>query len=159
ALSTPQVVTNYTKTEIDRLPMARTPFAMAELSPNLSNNTPNAGTLTIAGAMATDNVILLDGVDIQDNLFSNANNVFIEDAIESQAVLTGAISAEYGRFLGGVLNAVTNRGGNTVSGTFRSELNIPTWVATTPFEDRNNTKHTSNLTKTFSATLGGPIVR
>src|SRR6185436_1812204 len=128
ALTTPQVVTNFTKQEVDRLPIGRTPFAMAELSPNLSDNTPNAGQVTIAGGFAYDNVFLLDGVDINDNLFANANALFIEDAIESQAVLTGAISAEYGRFLGGVINTVTKRGGNTFSGSFRTDFTNPKWT-------------------------------
>ena len=75
---------------------------IALLSPNVTDNTPNAGQLTIAGAFAYDNVFLVDGVDVNDNLFGDANNLFIEDAIEETQVLTSGISAEYGRFSGGV---------------------------------------------------------
>ena len=73
----------------------------------------------IAGAFAFDNVFLVNGVDINDNIFGNANNLYIEDAVEETQVLTSGISAEYGRFSGGVVNIVTKRGGNEFSGSYR----------------------------------------
>ena len=39
--------------------------------------------MTIAGGFAYDNVFMINGVDVNDNLFGTANNVFIEDAIEA----------------------------------------------------------------------------
>ena len=49
-------------------------------------------------------------------------NLFIEDAIEETQVLTSGITAEYGRFTGGVVNAVTKSGGNNFSGQLADEL-------------------------------------
>ena len=103
---------NYRKTDIDALPVGRTPQFVAELAPNLTDNTPNTGQLQIAGGFAFDNVFLMDGVDINDNIFASPHNLFIEDAIDETQVLTAGISAEYGRFSGGVVNIVTKRGGN-----------------------------------------------
>jgi outer membrane receptor for ferrienterochelin and colicin len=114
---------------------------MAELAPGLTNNTPNAGQVTISGAFAWDNVFFIDGVDVNDNLFGDAENVFIEDAVEETQVLTSGISAEYGRFSGGVINIVTKRGGNDFSGTFRMNFTNPAWVEETPFA---NEKRTAN---------------
>src|SRR5688572_917147 len=91
--------------EIERLPTGRTPSLVAELAPGLTNNTPNVNQVTISGAVAYDNVFLLDGVDIGDNLFARPDDLFIEEAIEETQVLTSAVSAEYGRFSGGVVNA------------------------------------------------------
>ena len=79
---------NYRKSDIDALPVGRTPQFVAELAPNLTDNTPNSGQLQIAGGFAFDNVFLMDGVDINDNIFASPNNLFIEDAIDETQVLT-----------------------------------------------------------------------
>src|SRR5262249_22765900 len=73
-------------------------------------------------------------------------------------VLTSGISAEYGRFSGGVVNAITKSGGNKFSGSFRVNFSNPTWSAITPFEEEHDTTRTSVLNDTYEATLGGPIV-
>jgi hypothetical protein len=147
---------NYRKTDIDALPVGRTPQYVAELAPNLTDNTPNTGQLQIAGGFAFDNVFLVDGVDINDNIFASPHNLFIEDAIDETQVLTAGISAEYGRFSGGVVNIVTKRGGNQFSGSYRGTLSNPSWTAETPFE---TTQRRDSLQSTHEATLGGPIVR
>jgi hypothetical protein len=147
---------NYRKAEVDILPVGRTPQLVAEMAPNLTDNTPNTGQLQIGGAFAFDNVFLMDGVDINDNIFANANNLFIEDAIDETQVLTSGISAEYGRFSGGVVNVVTKRGGNQFSGSYRATLSNPAWTDETPFE---STERRDVLQATHEATLGGPILR
>jgi Carboxypeptidase regulatory-like domain/TonB dependent receptor/TonB-dependent Receptor Plug Domain len=162
---TPSILTrptgglNLTQSDIDRLPSGRTPDQIAELAPGLTNNKPNAGQVTISGAFAWDNVFFIDGVDVNDNLFGDAENVFIEDAVEETQVLTSGISAEYGRFSGGVINIVTKRGGNDFSGTFRVNFTNPAWVDETPFERDAGDERESKLNKFYEGTLGGPIVR
>jgi hypothetical protein len=159
-LTTTTAGANYRNQDfIDKLPMGRTLAAVAELAPGLTDNTPNANQVTISGAFAYDNVFLLNGVDINDNLFGTANNLFIEDAVEETQVLTSGISAEYGRFSGGVVNAVTKRGGNTFSGSFRTDLTNSAWTEETPFEKERSVTRPSTLNKDFQATLGGPIVK
>ena len=49
-------------------------------------------------------------------------------------MLTSGISAEYGRFTGGVVNAITKSGGNTFSGSCRVNFLNPSWTTETPFE-------------------------
>jgi outer membrane receptor protein involved in Fe transport len=161
----PQVITNLVvganipKEELDLLPSGRRPQDIALLAPNLNNNTPNASQLQIAGSFAYDNVFLVDGVDVNDNLFGSPNNLFIEDAIEETQVLTSGISAEYGRFSGGVINVVTKSGGNDFSGSFRTFLTNDAWKAKTPFQVRTNATITDKVIKNYEATLGGPILR
>src|SRR5262249_32388355 len=121
-LARPTLSQVYTKHDVDVLPVGRTPAQIADLAPALTSNSPNAGQINIAGATAFDNVFMMNGVDINDNLFGTANNLFIEDAIQETNVLTGGISAEYGRFTGGVINMITKSGGNTFSGSFRENL-------------------------------------
>ncbi len=159
-IATTETSSNTTADEINALPVGRTLFSIAEMQPGLTNNTPNAGQVTINGAFAYDNIFLIDGVDINDNLFAQANNLFIEDAIEETQVLTSGISAEYGRFSGGVINAITKSGGNTFSGSFRANFYKPDWTKRTPFEVENDNERTGDLkdNTTYETTVGGPIV-
>ena len=126
------------------------------------------GQLIINGAFASDNVFMINGVDINDNLFATPHNLFIEDAIEETQVLTSGISAEYGRFTGGVINAITKSGGNSFSGTGRINFLNNDWTTRTPFEECVNkdvvtcsapSNHLDKLSKTYEGTFGGPIVR
>src|SRR6185503_9994554 len=89
ALTSPTLSQVYSKRELDTLPVGRIPAQVAELAPGLTSNTPNAGQVTISGATAFDNVFMMNGVDINDNLFGTANNLFIEDAIQETNILTG----------------------------------------------------------------------
>ena len=115
--------------------------------------------MTISGAFAYDNVFMIDGVDVNDNLFGTANNVFIEDAIDETQVLTSGISAEYGRFSGGVINMVTKRGGNIFSGSVRLNLSNPAWNNESPLEKQRGTEHADQVSKFLEGTLGGPVMR
>jgi hypothetical protein len=156
-LATTQTGENYRFEEIDRLPAPRTLAGIATLAPGLTDNTPNAGQVTISGAFAYDNVFLVDGVDINDNLFGTPNNLFIEDAIEETQVLTSGISAEYGRFMGGIVNAITRSGGNIFSGSYRLNLTNEAWTRQTPFERERGIDRADLLSQFHEGTFGGPI--
>ena len=159
ALADSQVSTNYTDDAVENLPIGQTPAAIATLAPGLSSNTPNGGQLTISGGFAYDNVFLIDGVDANDNLFGTSNPVFIEDAIADLQVLTSGISAEYGRFTGGVVNVITKSGGNEFSGSLRVELNDDDWREPTPIEEERGTDVTGPTSEEYSGTLGGYILK
>ncbi|MEZ5294188.1 MAG: TonB-dependent receptor [Vicinamibacterales bacterium] len=155
-VANPVVGANLRKRDVDSLPIGRTPQNIAELSPGLTDNTPSANQVTISGGFGFDNAFLVDGVDVNDNIFGTANNLYVEDAVEETQVLTSGISAEYGRFSGGVINMVTKRGGNRFSGSYRANLSNPAWVAETPFE---TTPRRDVLQLMSEATLGGPVLR
>jgi len=77
--------------------------------------------LTISGGRPAQNNYRLDGVSIND--YSNGapgsvlgSNLGV-DAVEEFSVLTSNYSAEYGRTSGGVVNAVTKSGTNSLHGT------------------------------------------
>lgn len=143
--------------DLERLPTGRTPSLVAELAPGLTNNTPNVNQVTISGAVAYDNVFLLDGVDIGDNLFARPDDLFVEEAIEETQVLTSAVSAEYGRFSGGVVNAVTKRGGDLFSGSVRSNLSNAAWTNETPFEEAAGQTRQDKMDRYYEGTFGGPL--
>src|SRR5262245_6484065 len=145
--------------DIAKLPVGRTPFLMTELTSGVTDNAPSASQVTISGAFAYDNLFLMNGVDINDNVLGTPNNLFIEDAIQEVQVLSSGISPEYGRFSGGVVNVITRSGGNAVSGAFRVNLTNPAWSAETPFEQSANVSRASRYSPTFEATVGGPLRR
>src|SRR3954463_211442 len=141
------------------LPVGRTPFLLAELTPGLTDNTPNSNQVTVGGGLAYDNVFLVDGVDVNDNVFGQPNGLFIEEGIQEVQVLTSGIGAEYGRFAGGVINIVTQSGGNLFSGSFRTKLSNSAWSTETPFEKSKGTTRASKLSPTYEGVAGGPVLR
>ena len=162
-IETTETSSNTTAEQVNALPVGRTPFAIAELQPGLTDNTPNAGQVTINGSFAYDNIFLIDGVDVNDNLFGYANALYIEDAIQETQVLTSGISAEYGRFSGGVINVITRSGGNEFSGSYRLNMYKPSWTAITPFErdEGDGEPREGDLANNLihEGTFGGPVVR
>jgi outer membrane receptor protein involved in Fe transport len=127
-------------------------LAAVYLIPGVNQNGPN-GAVTIGGAMSFDSTFTVNGVNIQDNVRGTPTNLFIEDAIQETSTMTSGVSAEYGRFTGGVVNAVTKRGGNTFSGSFRMTENNDNTKAQTPI----HTTYTDTWVPTYEGTLGGPI--
>jgi outer membrane receptor protein involved in Fe transport len=159
AVTSTATTANFKYEEIQALPTGRNPQAIATLAPGLTTNTPNAGQVTISGGFAYDNVFLVDGVDVNDNLFGTANNLFIEDAIEETQVLTSGISAEFGRFSGGVINVVTKSGGDQFSGTYRLNLANDKWQERTPFEVSRDIEKADKINPVHEGTFGGPILK
>jgi hypothetical protein len=164
-LTTSQVATNLRYEEtVDKLAMNRNLAAIAEMSAGLTDNGPNIGQVTIGGAFAYDNVFLLNGVDINDNLFGTANPLFIEDALQEVSILTSGISAEYGRFSGGVVNAVTKSGGNSFSGSWRTDITNSDWQDESLVEKNaiargTGQPHLDDTNFIHTATLGGPVLK
>jgi hypothetical protein len=161
-IATPVVGANFTHEEIEQLATPRTLQGIAQLSPAVSENTPNTGQIVINGAFAFDNVFMINGVDVNDNQFAQPQNLFIEDAIQETQVLTAGISAEYGRFSGGVINAITKSGSNTFSGSGRVNFLNPSWTTATPFEVERGTAdaaHPDTLQNSLEGTFGGPLLK
>jgi hypothetical protein len=164
-IATPIVGANFTHEEIEALATPRTIEGIAQLAPALNENGPqNSGQVVVNGAFAFDNVFMVNGVEIDDNLYAQPQNLFVEDAIQETQVLTSGISAEYGRFTGGVVNAITKSGGNRLSGSYRTNLSNPAWTTATPFEAAQgqatiDAAHPERLSATYEGTFGGPFVR
>lgn len=169
AVTATQASANITANEVNVLPLGRTPYLIAELMPGLTTNTPNRDQLTISGGFAYDNVFLVDGVDVNDNLLGSMNDLYIEDAVGEVQVLTSGVTAEYGRFSGGVVNVITKSGSNMFGGSYRTTFRRPSWSRETPFETANNVErgkptaanpYLHNKLSYFSElTAGGPLAK
>ena len=155
-LETTEIQTNLTQQLVDDLPIQRNFQAQANLAPNVTVNSPSANQLVISGAPAHENLYMVNGAVINENLRGQIHNLFIEDAIQETTVLTGAISAEYGRFTGGVVNSITKSGGNEFSGSLRDSATNPAWTDKS-FEGQADFTDTVNYV--YEGTLGGRIIR
>jgi hypothetical protein len=154
-ITTAIVGANFAHAEIEALATPRTVQGIAQLAPAVNENSPSINQVVINGAFAFDNVFMVNGVDINDNLRAQPQNLYVEDAIQETQVLTSGIPAEYGRFTGGVVNAITKSGSNTMSGSFRTNLTNPSWTVPTPIEKSDRL---DSLGAIHEATLGGPIM-
>ena len=164
-LETTEIQANFTNDAVEALPVGRMIQNIVSLSPGVTMTGPGSTprdeltgdqAITISGAYSYDSLFLINGAVTNENLRGQTDDLFIEDAVEETSVLTGAISAEFGRFTGGVVSAITKSGGNELSGSLRDSLTNPSWTGTTPLgEDELE----NNLNHTYEATLGGRIIR
>jgi outer membrane receptor for ferrienterochelin and colicin len=149
------VATTYKSETLLLLPVGRTLNAAVLLAPGVTDNGPNDN-IMMSGAMSFENLFLINGVVVNENLRAQARPVFIEDAIQETKISTGSISAEYGRFQGGVVNMITKSGSNRFDGSFRVSFVNDAWAARTPFPGDENINQT---VPTYEITAGGPILR
>ena len=155
-LESTEVATNISGVLVDELPIGRNVLDGALLAPGVNSNTSAGSQLSISGSPGYDNLVMVNGVVITENVRSQALELYIPDAIQETTVLTGAISAEYGRFTGGVVNSITKSGGNIFTGSFRDSLTYPSWTNASEFGEAEGVDKTNNV---YEATLGGYVMR
>ncbi|MCP3937003.1 MAG: TonB-dependent receptor, partial [Actinomycetia bacterium] len=84
--------------------------------------------------------------------------LFIEDAIQETTTTTSGVSAEYGRFTGGVVNVITKSGGNDFSGSIRVNVDNDDWVSDkTDRRFDEDFEQVDDRNEIYEATFGGPI--
>ena len=154
-LETTEVQANFQKRQVDDLPLGRNPNAIANLAPGVTNNGPN-NAVQISGAMSSDNLIMVNGAIVQDNVRGTTRPLFIEDAIQETTVLSAGVSAEYGNFTGGVISSVTKSGGNEFTGSLRDSVDNPSWTDVSAAGEPEGRDRTNNI---YEGTLGGRIIR
>src|SRR5439155_16923016 len=123
---TSQVATNFKQELIATLPTNRDINAVLLMAPAVHPSGPS-GNYSIAGAMSFESLFMVNGVNVGENLRGQPFALYIEDAIQETTVSTSGISAEYGRFSGGVVNVITKSGTNLFSGSFRDTMYNDNW--------------------------------
>ena len=161
-LETPQVSTNFDAKTIESLPVNRNIQGRVLLAPGVTNTGPN-NQIVIHGAQSFDNLYLVNGVVVNENVRGQPQAAVIEDAIQETTLLTGGVSAEYGRFTGGVVSTITKSGGNEFSGSLRDNFSNDKWISKTDFRNasgaRAEANHIDKINPVYEGTLGGRIVR
>ncbi|HPC81980.1 MAG TPA: TonB-dependent receptor [Thermoanaerobaculaceae bacterium] len=150
--STAQASTTYEKTLMDKLPVGRDLNSYVAMAPGVSGGVNG---FQISGAQSYENLYLVNGVVVNENVRGQATPLFIEDAIQETTTSTANVSAEYGRFAGGVINTITKSGGNELSGSLRLSLDNEQWTEKTKL----TTTRGDTTNKTYEATLGGFFIK
>src|SRR5688572_5745377 len=159
--NTAQVATNFKQDLMALLPSNRTIEAVMLMAPSVHATGPG-GAFSINGSLSYENVYTVNGAVIVENLRGGPYPLYIEDALQEITVATAGVSAEYGRFSGGMVSAVTKSGGDTFSGSFRTSFANDYWRSRTPFS--GDPKHHDNgpkptTTPMYEATFGGPMTK
>lgn len=156
AVETTEIAANFSAEQINQLPVGRTIDETVQLAPGVTEAGPN-DQITISGSHSFDNLFLVDGVVVNENLRGQPNPLYIEDAVRETTILTGGVSAEFGRFTGGVVSTVTKSGGNEFSGSLRDSLTNPSWTEKTNYAGQVDPLN--DLNSTYEGTAGGRIIR
>lgn len=150
---------NLSLESINALPINnRNITAIASLSPGVSSDSNG---ITVRGSQATQVQYLVDGADVMDPVTGGPAVRLNEEMLEEVQVISGAASAEYGRFTGGVVNTVTKSGTNDFHGVARFDATNPKWNAYNPLNRGSNGKteflnHTGVIQQYV---VSGPIIK
>src|SRR5262249_9034903 len=131
-VDTAQVATGFKQDLMSALPSNRTLDAVVLMAPAVHATGPR-GAYTLAGSQSYENIYTLNGAVITENLRGVPFTLYIEDALQETTVSSSGVSAEFGRFEGGIVQAITKSGGNSFSGSFRTSFANDNWRTLTPF--------------------------
>jgi len=139
---------------LEKLPVLRTLDNAVLLSAGTTDTGPGDN-ISISGAQSWESLYTINGVVVNENIRGQSLPLYIEDAVLETTTITSNASAEYGRFAGGIVNAVTKTGGNEFSGSLRVNIDNDSWNGKTPLTveqvDENN--------YVYEGTFGGYILR
>jgi hypothetical protein len=158
---TAQVATNFKQELMATLPSNRTIDAVMLMAPSVHATGPR-GAFSVSGAQSYENLYTLNGAVIVENLRGSAYPLYIEDAIQEVTVATAGVSAEYGRFAGGMISVLTKSGGDIFSGSVRTSFANDYWRSLTPARNdpKRDRKTPDPVTNPmYEATLGGPLAK
>lgn len=155
-LETTQIATNFDAARVEELPVPRTLDDIVLLSPGVNDAGPN-DQIIISGAQSFDNLFLVNGVVVNENLRGQPKKYYVEDAIQETTILTGGVSAEFGRFTGGVVSAITKSGGNDFSGSLRDSISNDSWTTKSDFAQQADLL--DELNEVYEGTFGGRVIR
>ena len=77
----------------------------------------SAGNVSVNGQRETSNAFLVNGSDVSEGRNLGAGLIPNLDSIAEFRLITNSFDAEYGRFSGSVMNAITKSGTNRIHGT------------------------------------------
>ncbi len=155
------------ETAVSNLPIAgRRWDSFVLLTPNVTTD-GTSGLVSYRGISGLYNSNTVDGANNNQALFSEARGraisgayVFSMDSIKEYQVSSSNYSAELGQAAGGVVNAVTKCGTNTLHGDLFYYLRYPTWNALDPLpKSQGIYSQPIHQWQQFGASAGGPLIK
>lgn len=125
---------------------------------NTSTLAQGAG-LNVGGARGKEAALLVDGFYNLDEGFAKPKQRHSQDAIQEFQVVSFGGSAEHGRAIGGIVNAVTKSGGNAFHGSGYGYYRDTKLNAQDFGEKRRGVDKSPFTRQQFGGTFGGPIKR
>jgi hypothetical protein len=129
-----------------------------------AGSSPNQGRGTkfsVSGARLTSNLFMLDGTDMNDSQNFTpggaGGQMFGVESIKEFKVITHNAPAEYGRSMGGIINAVSNTGTNNIKGDLFEFLRNSALDAKNYF-DSPTAPIPPFKRNQFGGAIGGPLV-
>ena len=123
-----------------------------------TNNT-GWGNYQIGGGMANQSAFYLDGVPLNTSYINSPALVPTQDAIQEFRVDSNAVSAEFGRFAGGVVNMASKSGTEQLHGSAYEYIRNKVLNANTFFNNRARIPTPAFTQNQYGVELGGPIRR
>src|SRR5260370_6538282 len=121
-------------------------------------NASNEGYFSTSGSEVVSNETLIDGIPANAAVFNAPAYVPVVDGVQEFKVQTNALSAEFGRTGGGVVNIVTKSGTNRIHGSAYEFFRTNHLDANNFFNNRAGLKLPYDNFNQFGGTLGAPIV-
>lgn len=156
-----------TKELVDSVPFivpskagVRTFESLAQAAPQVVSDQYGPG---ISGTTSPENLILVDGLSVNDPAFGTNGAALPTDFLEEVNVITGGYQAEYGRATGGVLSATTKSGSNEFHGSVFGNWTPGALSGLSPEVKNHATIFRTNQrlwnSGDFGIELGGPVVK
>ena len=123
------------------------------------SGTLNAGNISVNGQRETANAFLVNGGDVSEGRNLGAGLVPNLDSVEEFRLITNSFDAEYGKFSGAVMNAITKSGTNSFHGDAFWFLRNDAMDANNYFANAAGLPKTALHRNQFGAVGGGPILK
>jgi Carboxypeptidase regulatory-like domain len=113
----------------------------------------SAGNLSVNGQRETSNAFLVNGGDVSEGRNLGAGLVPNLDSVEEFRLITNSFDAEYGKFSGSVMNAITKSGTNSIHG------DVFEFIRNDKFDSRNyfDPNKAELRRNQFGYAVGGPL--
>lgn len=163
-----QIVDNI---KIQSIPLnGRSPFRLVQLTPGVVGAPAAAGqfgdipvnttwdaNLSINGGRHQSNEVQIDGVPSTAGFFNQMTTIPSLEATQEFKVQSNSLSAEWGRFSGGVINVSTRSGTNEFRGALFEYLRNSAFDANDFFNNRAGSKKPPFRMNQFGGAIGGPV--
>jgi carboxypeptidase family protein len=114
----------------------------------------NAGNLSVSGQRESANGFMVNGGDVEESGNMGTAVVPNLDSIAEFRILTNNFDAQYGNYMGGLINVVTKSGTNQFHGDLFEFVRYPDLDSRNYFSLTRATLHRNQ----FGGTIGGPLV-
>jgi hypothetical protein len=154
-----------TPVEVQSLPLLNRTFAsLAVITPearpagNFDPVKNRVGNITFSGGDGRQININVDGGDNKDNILGGFLQNFAYESIQEFQVLPNGWTAESGRAVGGIINAVTKSGTNITHGSLFANFRDEALRAKSFFERRDDRTKPDFSRQEFGGSISGPLI-